>query len=365
MWSNTDRFRQSIAKPHRNKTVITVTPAGSATPQTLPLKAGRVTVDGTAQARRKVTLDLFGTSTDYDTITAPGATFRITHGIQYGVAGDEELMPVFTGELVDGSQQLGDGTISVSLADHMQWLQRCRFLAPYVPTASLTRAQVISAIATDAKPGTTVITTATDTGLVGAQMWPFDRLAAIHDLCADGNMDAFFQPDGAFLIRDKPTLTTAPVYTVAAGVNGTLTSAARKRPLDKLYNTWVVRPSAADGTQTWPQQSVTITDPTNPRHYLKIGTVPYFWDSPTIATAANALAVAATFRDRALGTAETLALGAVSNPALEAGDVLRVITPQINEQPSQIFQHFLDQLTFDLVSGAMTNQTRSQVDTGA
>jgi hypothetical protein len=353
-----------IPRPHKNVTVVTVTPpGGSAT--TLRLKSGTVSVDCTAAIRRKASLELYGTAADFDIVTTPGAVFRITHGIRFGIPTDRELVAVFTGELIDGTQRLGDGSISIGLADHTQWLQRCRFLAPYVPPTTLTRAQTIQAIVAAAKPGTSVVNLSSDTGKVGNQLFPDMRTDAIRTLATDAALEAYFRADGVYIIRDRPTLTAAPVYTVKAGTAGTLVTASRRRPLDKLYNTWVVRPSAADGSQTWKQQSATITDTAHPRHSSKIGVVPYFWASPTIQTAANALAVAASMRDRALGTSETLTLTAIANPALDASDVVRYITPQINEQPALIFQHFIDQITLDLRTGAMSNQTRSQVDVNA
>jgi hypothetical protein len=64
------------------------------------------------------------------------------------------------------------------------------------------------------------------------------------------------------------------------------------------------------------------------------------------------------------GTAETLSLGALSNPALEAGDPIRVITPQLGQDAGTAFQHYVDLFTLDLIGGAMTCQTRSQVTVG-
>ena len=130
--------------------------------------------------------------------------------------------------------------------------------------------------------------------------------------------------------------------------------------MDRLYNTVVVRPSTTDGSQTWTQQVVQITDTTNPRHPDKIGVVPYFWSSPTIQNAGQAITAAYTILFRVLGTTETLDLGLISNPALDGNDVIRVITPQVNQDPADIFQHFVDTFTLDLVTGSMSLGTRSQ-----
>jgi hypothetical protein len=50
----------------------------------------------------------------------------------------------------------------------------------------------------------------------------------------------------------------------------------------------------------------------------------------------------------------------ISNPALEGNDAIRVVTPAVNTDPANIFQHFVDSFTLDLVSGSMNLSTRAQ-----
>ncbi len=355
MWSVTPQFLTALQYPHDLASRFTYTiPGGS--PVSLKVQSGTVSGDASQRIRRTATLTVYGLQADYDAMTTPGTVFHVDHGLNY-LGGQTELVPVFHGEQTNGEQHIGDGTIILTLADHANWLSRSRFLTPYAPVATTLRIQAISDIVTGGKPGTTVKITATDTGTVGSQnVWTDSRLDAITALCKDGSMDAFFLPDGTFLIRDLPTSSTAPVWTIS----GLLESGSRKRPLDKLYNTVVVRPSATDGSQTWSQQTAQITDTTNPRHPNYIGVVPYFWASPTAGSAAVALAAAQSILYRVMGTTETLSLGLISNPALETNDVIRVVTPPVNTDPAAIFQHFIDQFGLDLVSGSMTLATRSQ-----
>lgn len=342
------------------ETIVTVTPPGGAT-TTLKLKSGSVYADQGARVRRKANLEVFAAPTEYAAIVTDGALIRITHGINYGSV--SELVPVFAGEFIDGTQQLGNGTLSFAAADLWTWIIRCRFASPYSPTPTLTRRQVISAVVLAARPTTVINDTATDTGLVGTAVWEDSRADCITDMATAGLMEAFFAPDGTFTIRDQPTLTSASVWSINAGRGGTLKTAARRRPKNQMYNSVKVSPSASDGTQTWAPQTATITDLSSSRHPNLIGLSTYKYANPTLPTAADAMAVAT--RKLALfeGDAETLELGAVSNPALDAGDVIRVITPTINEQPAVIFQHFIDSLSLDLVGGDMRAATRSQAAT--
>ena len=359
MWGVSQRFLDALGKPHEITTAVTVTPpGGTATP--LQVKSGAVSADASSRARRKGSLELYGTAQDFDLITTDGARLTITHGISFGA--DSELVPVLTGEIVDGTQELGDGTISFNCVDDWQWVTRARFLTPYSPNPMATRQAAIAAIIVAAKPDVVVLQIASDTGLAGVQVWSESRSDAVNDLAAAGNMDAFFRPDGVFVIRDKPSLTTPPVWSALAGAGGVLSTASRTRPKGPMYNTVVVRGTAADGTQAWPQQVAQITDTSSPRHPSKIGVVPYFFSSPTITDAGSAYSVAVRMLDRFQGSTESLSLGIVSNPALDAQDTIRVITPQINEQPAQAFTHFIDTLDLDLLTGRMGLTTRSQAD---
>ena len=355
MWAVTPQFLEALRYPHNLISAFTYTvPGGS--PVNLKVQAGTVSGDASQRIRRTAALTVYGLQADYDAMSLPGTVFHIDHGLNY-LGGRVELVPVFHGEQTGGEQRIGDGTITLALADHAHWLARTRFLTPYAPAASTRRTQAISDIVTSGKPGTTVIITASDTGTVGSQnVWSDSRLDAITSLCKDGSMDAFFQPDGSFLISDLPTVGTASVWTVS----GILESGARKRPLDKLYNTVVVRPSATDGSQTWAQQTAQITDTANPRHPDRIGVVPYFWASPTAGSAAAALGAAQSILYRVVGTTETLSLGLISNPALDTNDVIRVVTPPVNTDPAAIFSHLVDTFSLDLVGGSMQLATRAQ-----
>lgn len=355
MQTVTPRFLQALQFPHKLVTQFTYTVPGG-TPVLLQVQSGQVSVDTSQFVRRQATATVYGTQADYEAITTPGTVFHIDHGLDYG--GQTELVPVFHGELSgDAEQRIGDGTIALNLSDHGNWVSRVRFLTPYAPAAATLRTAAITALVQAAKPGTIVNVTATDTGTIGSQnVWTDSRVDAITALCKDGGMDACFQPDGSFLISDMPSAATLYDWTA----NGVLESVSRKRPMDRLYNTVVVSPSTTDGSQTWLPQTVQITDTTNPRHPNYVGVVPYFWSSPTIMNAGQAITAAYTILFRVLGTTETLSLGLISNPALDGNDVIRVVTPQVNQDPADIFQHFIDSFSLDLVVGSMTLATRSQ-----
>lgn len=359
MWGLSAQFLSALKAPHKLAATLTVTAPGGS-PLTVPVEAGSISVDGNARIRRTASLTVFGDNTVYDACSTPGALFRLKHGLIMGHT--TELIPVLTGELAGNAQQdFGSGAITLSLADLGNWLTRCTFQTPYTPGA-ITRVAAITAVVLAARPGTGINNTSTDTGLVPAGLtWSTGALDVISDLSIDGGLECFFGPDGVFNIRNQQTLTSQPVWTANSGSYGVIEQAARQRPVDRLYNLVIVQPSASDGSQTWAPQTAAITDPGSPRYYTKIGVVPFVWSSPSITTAAQALAAAQRILAWMQGTDTTLSLQLLTNPGLEANDVIRVGTPSINWQPALTFQHFVDSFTFDLVSGSQQMNTRNQV----
>lgn len=359
MWPISDRFVKALKAPHKYKTTCTITPPGGAATE-VQIKSGTLTVDGRNRIRRRARLQLTGTTPFFESLVVPGSIFDISHGITYGRS--EELVPVFHGEAVQGSQVFGDGTLTLTLADQGATLAACRFTTPYAPLPTTTRVAAIEHVVTTAIGGATVSNLSSDAGTIGSdQVWTGGPIDVIAQLTRDGGTEAFFGPDGIFYIRDLPTPTTPTVWTAGSGAGGVLKAAERTRPLDQLYNRVVVRPSGTD--QGWTQQVATITDTESPIHESKINTRTYEYSSPTVQTATDAITVATQILNRFTGLAETLTLEAIANPALEANDAIRVITPTAGTQPAAIFQHYIDSYDLSLTSGDMRLATRSQAVT--
>jgi hypothetical protein len=355
VWNVSERFIAALRKPQRRRTVCTYTPPGG-DPVEFNIQAGSVTVDGGQRIRRRADIQVQARSAQFDAMTADGTLFEISHGLSFG--SEEELVPVFAGELILSTREFAPraGAALFPLQDLGAWIARTDFVTPYVITVGTSRVTAISNIVQASRPGTAVVVEATGGGTVGAQqMWNESRWDAISALATDGGLEAFFRPDGAFVIRDAATTLGSSVWSLT----GVLKQIARERPHDRLYNTVVVRPSATDGSQTWAQQVAQITDAAHPRHPSKVGVVPYFYAAPTASSGAAALSIAHALLDRVTGTTESLSLQAVSNPALEAGDVVTVATPMLNGEGPFLFRHFTDGFSLDLATGGMSMNTRS------
>lgn len=350
-------FLDTVNKPHKVITKVTIkVPNGST--KTLKFESGSVSAQSGAGNRRTATLELPAVSglNLYDLVSTPGSIFKITHGFQYN-AGQSELIPIFDGEATSGSSSLEDGSVSLSLTDRWTRVERCRFLSPISPPGGY-RSIIAGNLITQATG--TLPTNLTDKGgsSLGLGTFDRDRAQAVKDLCTDGGFEAYIDCDSTIVTRPVPTLDPSlSVWTVRSGEGGTFKSGSRVRPFDRLYNTVVVSPS--DDKQVWSRVIVMISDPSHPRHPDKIGIVPYFWSSPTIPDPGSASKSANAILSRILGVTETVSTEAISNPALEPGDIITLLKG--GRQPGQSFtaSHIIDTMSVDLVTGGMTLNTRS------
>lgn len=357
MWAVSSRFLEALKYPHQVATRVTCEISGVV--EEVPIgRGGTVTVDGTNRIRRRANLPIIGSRAFIKRLRTPGAVFRIEHGIQF--SDRPELVPVFTGELAPGGQGIGSNEASFTLLDYGAWLARTQLISPFTPSVTTTRVSAVHALVSQGKPGTELRNEVGDSGVVGAgRMWTGSRSDAIADIARDGNFTGFFLPDGAWVSRPIPAVSDQAVWQITPGDGGTLIGGTIDQPLASGPNTVTVRPSA--WWQAWTQQTVSITNPADPRHPSKVGVIPLFIDSDTAESAGQARSIAARQLAYREGDQDTMQLDAIANPALEAGDVVRVVTPTVGQDVAEVFQHFITAFTLNLATGAMSVTTKRQV----
>lgn len=354
MWPVTPQFLASLTAAPLLQTVFTYTVPGGQ-PVTCDVESGSITVDSSQVVRRQGQVTITGDVSTYQAVSTPGTIVDIQHGVRYGNI--TETVPVFHGEITTPAQDLGGATVALTLGDMSNRLGAEQFITPYSPVLNTLRTTAIANLVTAAIPGIQIVNTCSDSGFLSGNLsWqtsqsPTDVITA---LAKDAGAEAFFLPDGSYLIRDRPVLNSSPVWTTRQAV-----SATRTRPTDQMFNTVVVQPGTSDGTQKWTQQVVSITDTTSPLYFSKIGVRPYIYQDNSSLSTAQAVIGAQAILSQFEGTSESLALGLVNNPALEGSDVIGVAVPGINLEPPQFFRHFIDNFSLDLQTGAMTLATRT------
>ncbi|MFE0088751.1 hypothetical protein [Streptomyces sp. NPDC059016] len=130
-----------------------------------------------------------------------------------------------------------------------------------------------------------------------------------------------------FRITELPDpLATTPVWEIRAGEGGAYVQASRGMSLDGVHNGWLVRGENTESNVAPVSALVVDSDPGSPTYWGgPFGHRPAFYSSAVIissgaATAAGTLKLRASVAPNA-----TADLSSLPNPALEPGDVLRVV----------------------------------------
>lgn len=372
-------FRAALASPQQVTVRADVDKAGVRLGSGLPILGGTVEVDAGSITRRRLSLDLAprmstGTYTDRPTLpSAPGdplghygQEITAAWGLTYPDGATEWVqLGVFRIDSAGGSL-LGDGGVRVVGVSREAYVADARFTAPYT-ASSPSCTSLIGTLIHEVLPSVEVVVSATMDRRVPRTTWDVDRWGAITDLAQSIAAVVYADPYGRFVIADAPTVDTAPVWTVAAGVGGVLVAADASSSRDRIYNRVVVRGESPSSDSPPVQGSATDTAATSPTRWGDpaagaFGMVPYFMSLPTVTTAAQAVAVARANLARHLGAATTLDVSTVPNAALEAGDVIDVI-PDPTDPAGTVRRHAVDSFTVPLSpGGAFPIKTRDLRD---
>ncbi|WP_406325161.1 DUF5047 domain-containing protein [Streptomyces niveus] len=315
---------------------------------TIPHTGGSVSVDRGSLIRRTCTITTADVAliprTASDELATYGARLRITAGVDYG-DGTQELVPLGTfrlddvdGDPVYGPVTLGGKSLECIITDH-------RFTAPYRAAGTIVSA--ITALITRSIPGAEIVSTIDDAA-IGPRTWDVegDPWAAVQEIAAAGAAEVSCNGDGVFVIATLPDVaTTQPVWTVAAGEGGVYIKGTRGMTSAGVFNGVLARGDNAESGTTPVQYLATDDDPGSPTYWDgPYGKRPAFYSSSTLTTVlactnAARLKLVATRAPNATGDFSSL-----PNPALEPGDVLRVVHPDGTKELHQV-QSFTVPLT--------------------
>jgi hypothetical protein len=325
----------------------------------LPLdedSAGQVTVQAGTGVRRQLDLTIADAGL-WDDLDVTGIELRPYRGIRYP-SGQVELVPLGVFGLAGQSMSVGpDGGIRIGTApDRWARVQRARFETPAASQVGDLVVDEIVRLVTEAVPDVEVSVLSTSTVTVGALVWDRDRDKAVVDLATGIGAEVYFDNDGVLIVRDAPTLSQAPVWTVDASPSGVLLGGDLRRDRSRTYNVVVVSDARTDGSTPFAPQVIEDDDPSSPTYVGgPFGRVPYFWSSPTVRSAPQAVIAGTTILNRVRAVNAQLDLDAVVNPALDRGDVIEVLTTT-----GRVERHLIDALTVPLtVSGVQSITTRS------
>ncbi|GAA3877728.1 hypothetical protein GCM10022243_48080 [Saccharothrix violaceirubra] len=361
MWAQSTRAAATITRSHSVRVRATAYGRTIGTLAGLPVVDGEVTVDSGSQVRRTGTVELASPSLwPYDPadILAPYGTEVL---VEYGIVVSRtvtEWVPIIRGLITQATRTRGaggSGPITLSLADRSIRVAEDRLDAPAQTVSGATTVAEITRLIQESIPTATVVDRTGSTQVAAVLEIERERWADGVEKLADSiGAEVYADPIGTFVIRPQPLLTDPVVWQVASGRGGILVERTDDLTRERVYNRVVATGERTDGTPPV-RAVVSDTDTTSPTYYGgDFGKKPYFYTSPLLTSTGMATTAATTILARARGMQASVTLDAIVNPALDAGDVIRVV------DEGRTTTHIVDKLTVPLgVGGVQTISTRS------
>lgn len=331
MYPVTSRFLDTLPQAHRVVTQVTLFRTDGEVVDLAHI-GGSVQVDRGQVIRRTCTVScpdvsLIPTS-PADELAVYGARLRLARGIDYQDGSSPEMVPlgVFRLDTVDGDPALGPVTLTGKAIECI--VQDDLFTVSYRATGTVSTA--ITELIQRSIPDADVIFTASNP-TIGSRTWEAgaDPWAAVQEIAAVAGAQCYTTADGSFLIAELPDLlATNPVWTVAAGEGGVYVKGTRGMTSAGVHNGVLAQgENAADGVA--PVSWLATDDDTGSPTYWggPYGRRPKVISSSTLISQSACRNAAELELRSAKAPNATGDFSSMPNPALEPGDVIRVVHP--------------------------------------
>jgi len=339
LYAVSDRFLATLAEGHDPITLVQLFRTDGVV-ETLPITGGSVPVDRGSTVRRTCSVTSADTSliprTPTDKLAVYGAQLRISRGIAYS-DGTQEMASLGVFRVDEVSGDVDDGPVTISGKSLEQVIADDKFTAPY--RASGTAVTAITALIVRSIPDAAVVNRATDAA-IGARTYDTrgDPWTAVTECAAAIGAECYADADGVFVIAELPDLLTAtPVWTVAAGEGGVYVSANRGTSADGVFNGVYASGENTEANVAPVHSLVVDTDAGSPTYWSgPFGHRPTFYSSATLITTVMCTNAATLKLRAAVAPNSTADISSLPNPALEPGDVIRVVYEDGSKELHQV-----------------------------
>jgi len=326
----------------------------------VPVQAGSVTIDRTAQNRRAGSVQIpwslqTGEDLGVDVRDLTLGGYALVHrGLRYA-DGSTELMLLGRLRVESVTWNTLDASASIELADRMAQIRDEPFTAPYSAkgkTPATAATDIVKAVFGDTIAYHTPFNPA---GVMGDVTFTDDRAEALSTLEQSYGAETYFDADGDFTFAAKPGDADPTVWLVDAGETGVIVNAVESLDRTGIYNGVLVR--GQDTGDAPPVSALaTYTDPASPiRWGGPFGKVALIADSTTVSDLNGAVTAAQSLLRLRLKQTRQLELTSAPNPALEAGDTIEVLFPDGRDE-----RHLIDATVINLATDAQSIVTRTQ-----
>ena len=362
MRPTSDRFLELVRQSH----VVAagcqlIFPGGDGTPVDVPVQGGQVRIDRTAQNRRAGTVQIpwslkAGADLGVDLRTLPlGGYALVSRGIRYA-DGSTELVQLGRLRVESVSWDTLDASASLELADRMAQVRDEPFSAPY-SAAGRTHSQAAVEIVQGVFGNTIGYNRPYQpTDVIADTIYSGERTDALSDLASSVGAEVYFDANGDFTFARAPGDSEPVVWTVDAGATGVMVNAQENLDRTGIYNGVLVE-GQPDATQPPISALAVFDDPSSPiRWGGPFGRVALLAQSTSVQTVEQAAATAQALLQLRLKQTQSVDLTIAPNPALEAGDTVRVEFPDGRTETQLV-----DAVTTDLGTAAQAIVTRTHI----
>ncbi|MFJ6237941.1 DUF5047 domain-containing protein [Streptomyces griseus] len=299
----------------------------------VPVTDGAVTVDRGSQVRRTLSMTVADPAylpwEELDPLAVYGQTLVVSRGIRYA-GGQSESVPLGTFRINEPQGDTLYGPVTLTGQSSECYIIDDLFMVPTSTRGYGTCVQAIEFLIRQTLPDAVIVnqTAGSRNPACAIATWDTgaDRWDAVRQIALSMQAEIYVDALDRFVIADLPSVeTSSVVWDIAEGEGGTLMSAARSMSRTAVYNA-VVASGENTASGGAPASAVAYDmDPLSPTRWGgPFGRVPKYISS-ALWTSTGACQAAA---DYALFDATArnvqLSIDAIPNPALEAGDCLRI-----------------------------------------
>ncbi|MFJ9408581.1 DUF5047 domain-containing protein [Streptomyces sp. NPDC101393] len=360
-----DRFLPALASAHGSVVQVDVLYDGDVVSADIAITDGSVSVDRGSDIRRAASVTVPDPSVFPHLETDPFAPYGQELYIQSGIRhldGSTELVPLGFFVITEVSGNVHTGPLTIEAQGREYLVKAEPFTVPTSTNTFATVAAFVEDAILDAIPSASFVDDSTH-GVDSIPTTTFDtskdRWAALQECAKSIGAELFVNAEGTFVLTDVPDPLVQPiVWDVTTGASGVMVSAARSLSADGVYNRVVATGENAADNVAPVMGEWTISDPTDPLRYGgPFGRRTKMFSSDLITSGAKAITAARALLLVYRSPNQTLELGTVPNPALDAGDCIRVAYANGDPPELHVVQSFDvplavgGQFTINTVSG--------------
>ncbi|MEU1074300.1 MULTISPECIES: DUF5047 domain-containing protein [unclassified Streptomyces] len=305
---------------------------GALTAADIPIADGMVTLDRGSKIRRSLALTVADVKylpwTASDPLAVYGQTLVVSQGIPLGNTTEMVTLGTFRVDEPQGDTLTGPVTLTGKSSEVA--IQDDRFIVPTSTRGYATCIDAITYLIRQTLPSAVIVNATSDgrNPACAVATWDTqgDRWDAVVQIATSMSAEVYVDALDRFVIADQPNVNTASVvWEIRDGEGGTLINAARQMSRTGVYNA-VVASGQNMAANTAPVSAVAYdTDPTSPTRWGgPYGHVPRYYSSALLTTTGACLSAATYMLADAIAPNIQTTITAAPNPALEAGDCVRV-----------------------------------------